>query len=186
MATTTTTVNRYQPRELLAALTLYYALRQCDVDRFLAWCDANPETYTEYVNYGPDDLTARRATGFALSQWAWSGDLPPERGWAQTADRNMCIAVYDRAPMPTETAERWQRELGDADIALWAEYSDGLKLLVADEPISAEEVEALLGIPAEATCWFNHGGTVPARSVCDEARRRLLGQAFFAGMGLRV
>lgn len=48
----------------------------------------------------------------------------------------------------------------------------GGEALAPDAPVTAAEVEVLLGIPTETTLWFNQEGTMPARAVVEEARRR--------------
>jgi hypothetical protein len=44
----------------------------------------------------------------------------------------------------------------------------------SEYPISADAIEAVLGIPASTTWFFNHSGKVPAADVLRELRRRLI------------
>lgn len=41
-------------------------------------------------------------------------------------------------------------------------------VLADDEPITADEIESLLGIPGHVTMLFNHNGLVPAAHVFRE------------------
>ena len=43
-----------------------------------------------------------------------------------------------------------------------------------DAPISAEDIERILGIPQHETLWFNHAGSVPAEAVVREACMELI------------